>query len=154
MTGIDADPTALKIAQQKAREAGVDISLEEGLVWDAVFLDASFDCVLSSLVLHHLRADAKTRALSCAHRWLRPAGELHIADWGKAENALMRAAYLSVQVLDGFETTNDNVRTGLVPFIEAGGFSDARETYRERTLFGTLSLYSARCLKPQPVTDS
>lgn len=37
-------------------------------------------------------------------------GELHIADFGKPQNALMRVAAFSWQVFDGFQTTADNVK--------------------------------------------
>jgi hypothetical protein len=81
--------------------------------------------------------------LTRAHALLKPGGQLHIADWGQAQNLGMRLAFLGVQLLDGFATTNDNVRYGLVPFLEAAGFAQVRETHREMTIFGTLSLYRA-----------
>jgi hypothetical protein len=37
-------------------------------------------------------------------------GELHIADFGKPQNALMRVAAFPWQVFDGFQTTADNVK--------------------------------------------
>ncbi len=138
---LDPDGEALEIAKAKALEAGVDIEFRNTLAWDADIEEGSIDRVVSSLVLHHLRPGDKRRALECARQWLRPEGELHIADWGKAENRLMRAAFLGVQLLDGFETTQENVLTGLVPCIQEAGFEGVEETRRERTLFGTLSLY-------------
>ena len=53
----------------------------------------------------------------------------------------MRAAFLAVQILDGFETTTDNVRGKLPSMMELAGFKDIAETHREMTMFGTLSLY-------------
>ena len=55
----------------------------------------------------------------------------------------MRAAFLAVQALDGFETTSDNVQGRLMPMMEAAGFESVEETSREMTLFGTLALYRA-----------
>jgi len=100
--------------------------------------------VVSSLVLHHLLDRDKLRTLQLIRGWLRPDGELHIADWGKAQNFLMRVAFLGVQLLDGFPTTTENVRRGLVPVLKTADFSCVEETHREMTLFGTLSLYRAR----------
>ncbi len=72
---------------------------------------------------------------------LQPGGEIHIADWGKAQNFLMRIAFLGIQLLDGFETTRDNVQGLLPDFIRAAGFEGVEETHHEMTLLGTLSLY-------------
>jgi len=74
---------------------------------------------------------------------LRPGGELHIGDWGQAQNALMRLAFLSVQVLDGFSNTSDNVHGRLIPLMQEAGFRSVIETHHETTIFGTLALYRA-----------
>ncbi len=142
VVGLDADPDALAIARAKAAADDADIEFHQALAWDAPFEPASFDRVLSSLVLHHLTTEGKDRALRKVRELLRPGGELHVADWGRAQDALMRVAFLSVQLLDGFETTSDNVRGRLLPLMREAGF-EASETRRERTLFGTLSLYQA-----------
>ena len=141
--GLDADAEALQIAKQKAAEAGVDVEWHQALAWEASFAAGSFDRIVSSLFFHHLRDADKARTLRTARGWLQPGGELHIADWGQAQDALMRLAFLGVQLLDGFETTSANVRGGLVPFLEEAGFAFAAETHRERTAFGTFSLYRA-----------
>ena len=143
IVGLDADRAALEIAHRKAAEAGVEIELHESLAWDAPFEPNIFERVVSSLVLHHLRDRDKLRTLQKVREWLRPGGELHVADWGKAQNTLMRVAFLGVQMLDGFQTTTENVRRGLVPVLRDAGFRVVEETHREMTLFGTLSLYQA-----------
>ena len=143
VVGVDADSAALEIARRKATEAEVEIEFHQALAWEAPFEPKSFERVVSSLVLHHLRDRDKLRTLQRVLAWLRPDGELHIADWGKAQNALMRVAFIGVQLLDGFETTTENVRRGLVPVLQDAGFGSVRETHREMTLFGTLSLYRA-----------
>ncbi len=141
--GLDADRAALGMARKKAAEAKVEIDFHEVLAWEAPFEPNSFGRVLSSLVLHHLRDRDKLRTLQKVREWLRPDGELHIADWGKAQNVLMRVAFVGVQLLDGFQTTTENVRRGLVPVLRGAGFHSVKETHREMTLFGTLSLYQA-----------
>lgn len=143
IVGLDGDPEVLGIARRKVTAAGARIELVEGLANDIPFPAASFDRVVSSLVFHHLTRDDKRRALTEVRRVLRPGGTLHILDWGKAQDPLMRLAYLLVQVLDGFATTTDNVRGDLVPLMEEAGFTQVRETERRRTAFGTLSLYRA-----------
>ena len=69
--------------------------------------------------------------------------QLHIADWGKAQNLLMRLAFLSIQFLDGFATTTDNVNGLLPQLIDSAGFIKVSETFSYMTVYGTLSLYQA-----------
>jgi hypothetical protein len=118
----------------------LDLGLSMQLPYPACY----FHRVLSSLFFHHLTPKNKRRTLEETFRVLRPTGELHVADWGKAQNKLMRAAFLLVQILDGFETTSGNVRGELLETFRDAGFKEARETCRYVTMFGTLSLYQAR----------
>lgn len=141
--GLDADPDMLAQAAGKAEVAGASVSLIRGLATSLPFADGSFDRVVSSLFFHHLEREAKERTLREIHRVLCPQGELHFADWGRPANPIMRAAFLSVQLLDGFATTGDHVR-GLLPALVAGcGFAEVVETHRYATLCGTLSLVRA-----------
>ncbi len=139
--GLDADPEALAIARKKVATAGVDVQLLQGMAFDPPFGAKSFDRVVSSLVFHHLSTQDKRRTLSKVRKLLKPGGELHIADWGEARNRLMRLAFLGVQLLDGFETTSDNVHGRLIPLMRESGFMYVQETHHEMTVFGTLSLY-------------
>ena len=141
--GLDADPEALDIARAKADEGGVAIDLRRGLASEPPFEPGAFDRVISSLLLHHLTTEDKRRALAAARRLLRPGGEIHIADWGQAQNFPMRFAFLAVQLLDGFATTTDNVRGRIPELMVEAGFASIEETHREMTLFGTLSLFKA-----------
>ncbi len=143
IVGLDADPKVLEIARRKIEGAGVEVELHEGLASDPPFELDSFDRVVSSLVFHHLSPENKRRALSAVGKLLIPGGGLHILDWGKAQNLAMRLAFLGVQLLDGFETTSDNVRGRLVSLMEHAGFTSVSETHHEMTMFGTLSLYRA-----------
>lgn len=144
VVGVDPDPDTLARARTKAEESGVTIDLVEAAAGSLPFPDASFDRVVSSLVFHHLTLAGKRTALGEARRVLRAEGELHVADWGRPHDALMRAAFLPVQLLDGFETTADSVRGILPALIDAAEFEHVRETRRRRTVFGTLSFLRAR----------
>lgn len=99
---------------------------------------------MSSLLFHHLSTQAKAVALASARRLLAPDGELHVADWGRPHDVAMRVAFLGVQLLDGFETTRDNVEGRLGELMREAGFSSVIQTGRQRTLFGSLSMYRAR----------
>ncbi len=144
VVGLDADPKAFEIARAKAAQSRLEVGLDLGLSMQLPYPNCYFHRVLSSLFFHHLTPENKHRTLEEIFRVLRPQGELHVADWGKAQNTLMRAAFLLVQLLDGFETTSGNVRGELLETFRNAGFEQVRETRRYMTVFGTLSLYQAR----------
>jgi SAM-dependent methyltransferase len=144
VSGVDGDPEILERARRKAAEAGSPITFTEGMAHALPYPDASFDRVVTSLLLHHLANSEKKRALAEVWRVLRPGGELHVADWGKAQNFLMRVLFLGIQLLDGFESTGDNAAGRLPDMFREGGFVDVCETASYATLFGTLTLWQAR----------
>ncbi len=141
--GIDGDITILEMALAKIEKANLDIKLNLGLSYNLPYADASFDEVFCSLFFHHLTSTDKTRTLNEIYRVLKPNGKLYVADWGKALNLFMRFMFYGVQILDGFNTTRDNIE-GLLPefFIQAN-FLSIKEEQSFNTLFGTLWLYSA-----------
>ncbi|MGH8654993.1 MAG: class I SAM-dependent methyltransferase [Gammaproteobacteria bacterium] len=145
IVGLDGDPEALAISRRKIEAARLGIELREGMSYLLPFEDRSLDRVVSSLVFHHLTSENKRRTLTEIRRVLKTSGGLHVADWGGAQNLLMRIAFLGVQLFDGFATTSDNVEGRLIPMMEEAGFDGVEETHREMTLFGTLSLYRASC---------
>lgn len=147
VVGLDGDLKVLEIAKAKAVKTGLKIALERGMAFELPYPDRSFDRVLSSLVFHHLTRDNKVRTLKEVFRALKPGGELHVADWGKPQNTLMRVAFLLVQMLDGFNTTADSVNGLLPELFSQAGFEDIQQTDRHITLFGTLALYRARKTK-------
>ena len=150
VVGLDGDPKILKIARAKATKAKLKIALDLGMSFELPYADNSFDRVLSSLLFHHLTRQNKIRTLQEILRVLRPGGQLHVADWGKPQNILMRLAFYQNQLFDGFKTTTDNVK-GLLPILFAEcGFEKVEEPVRYATICGTLSLYQAR--KPNPGT--
>jgi SAM-dependent methyltransferase len=143
VVGVDGDPEVLALARAKAADAGVDVTFEQGLATAPPLADESFDRVVMSLVLHHLRREDKHRALRAAHNLLRPGGKLHVVDWGEARSLTNRAAFLSIQLLDGFANTGDHVRGALPEYIRDAGFGRVDETRRERTVYGIVSFYEA-----------
>ena len=141
LVGLDGDPAVLALARRKAAAAGLSVELREGLTTAPPLEPASFDRILSSLLFHHLARDHKRRTLAAARFLLKPGREIHVLDWGRAQNIVMRIAFLAVELLDGFSTTADNV-AGLLPsFMEEAGFARVAEAHRENTFFGTLSYH-------------
>lgn len=143
VTGLDGDDRALAHAHRKMRRFGLKLDLQKGLAQRMPFNAQIFHRVISSLFFHHLTTPAKREALVEIYRVLKAGGELHVADFGKAQNLAMRGSFFLVQLLDGFAPTSDNVRGRLPEFMCAAGFSNVRETRRFATAFGTVSLYSA-----------
>jgi ubiquinone/menaquinone biosynthesis C-methylase UbiE len=143
VVGLDGDPSILEIASRKAARASVAVTLDHGFSHDLPYPDAHFDCVVSSLFFHHLSWADKQRTVREVFRVLKPGGELHVADWGRASNFVMRGLFLLVQALDSFETTRDNVAGRLVELFEQGGFVQVAQRRAFGTMFGTLALYSA-----------
>lgn len=141
ITGIDGDPDVLEIARDK--EGAQNIGFVEGLANELPFADASFDRVVSSLLLHHLVPEVKRAAFSEAHRVLRPGGRLHVADFGRSQDPLMRILFGGLQVLDGTANTADHHAGRLPAMIEAAGFRDVERTARLRTTWGSFELLSA-----------
>ena len=105
------------------------------------FADQSFDRVISSLVIHHLTTGQKLEAFQEFKRILKLDGEVHIADWGKASNFLMRLMFHLVQFLDGYKTTNDNVKGRLPEIIKSAGFSNVLVSQRFNTILGTVQIF-------------
>lgn len=143
---LDGDSQVLDRAKAKARNAGVEIQWQHGRSTALPYAEGQFDRVLCSLFFHHLLPDAKQQSFSEIARVLKPGGELHVADWGKAANPLMRLAFYGIQWLDGFPNTADNVAGRLPQFMQSAGLAEAAETRRFSTMWGTLSLY--RAVKP------
>lgn len=141
VVGLDGDPVILARAREKAAVAGVAIRLDRGLATALPYEDASYDRVLSSLMLHHLTTEDKRRALREVWRVLRPGGELHVLDFGPPQNAL---AWLISQVFRRMERTADNIAGRLPGMFRQAGFIIVEQTGAQMTILGTLALYRGR----------
>lgn len=139
--GLDTDPQILAIAHKKIsqKKSAITLLTHEGSTLP--FPDCVFDKVLSSWVFHHLTTAQKITAFKEINRVLKPQGELHIADWGKSETALMRFLFFVLQVFDNFYTTNDNVEGKLPDLMQKAGFKEVEILGNQSTLFGTLSYF-------------
>lgn len=144
VVGIDPDPVVLTRARKKARLAGVQVTFVNGSATDLPTRDGAFDRVTSSLVFHHLTSDQKQRAAGEINRTLSDRGEFHLADWVQPANLIMRMLFLSVQLLDGTETTRDHAAGRLLDLLSSGGLVGVVQHRRFATPAGTVGLVSAR----------
>ena len=144
VAGLDVDPEVLAIAREKLASAGAAVTLHQGSAADPPLPPGSFDRVLSTLMLHHLTTDEKRATLSGALRLLRPGGELHVADFGPPENALMWLVSHTVQIFDGSDRLGDNLNGRLPDLVRAAGFAAVEETGTAMTPFGSLAFLSAK----------
>jgi len=134
--GLDGDPQVLELARYKAKQAGSRITFEEGMAYQLPYPDASFDRVLSSLVFHHLTTQDKERALAEIYRVLKPAGELHLADFGVPHGFY---AKIISSLMRRFERVDDNIN-GHIPEMFVRAKFSVTKTSTFSTLFGTLTL--------------
>jgi ubiquinone/menaquinone biosynthesis C-methylase UbiE len=141
LVAIDGDPEALEIAAAKPGAAAVE--WRQGLAGELPLAEGSCERATMSLLLHHLDAAGKRAALAEAHRVLRPGGRLHIADWGRPQDPLMRAGLFTLALIDGFDGIRDHAAGRLPAFVEGAGFVRVERHDRLRTAWGSLELLSA-----------
>lgn len=140
-TGVDIDANILKIAKRKIEAENAKINLIKYDGDKLPFSNKCFDKIISSLVLHHLTTDEKVEVFKEFKRVLKEDGEIHIADWGKASNKLMRLMFNVVQILDGYKTTNDNVQGKLMQIMKEAGFKKVEITDQINTALGTVEIF-------------
>lgn len=87
--GIDAAPEMIEVAKKKANQLRMDVAFDIGLIEKLAFPDATFDVVISRLVVHHLPDDLKRRGFAEIFRVLKPYGRLFIADFKPPTNPLL-----------------------------------------------------------------
>lgn len=144
--GLDPDPEVLRIAGNKAARAGVSIKLVEGFGDElgAKASDQPVNKIVSSLVFHQVPLEGKISTLKAAFGILPQGGQIFIADFGEQRSPLMRFCFGAVQRLDGYEFTQPNAEGCLPVILREVGFGEVRESMVIPTMFGSISLYSAR----------
>lgn len=141
--GLDGDAKILHLARRKAAAAGAEINFTEAFSTALPYPDEYFDAIASSLFFHHLTPENKLKTLVELRRVLKMNGTLHIADWGRPANLLMKLASMPIQWLDG-ATTKDSYEGKLPELMEEAKFAGIIETNNFSTVFGTLRLHQAK----------
>lgn len=135
VTGVDIDPAALDIARAKSGAERVDWRF--GSATDAPPKAGTWDCVVISLVLHHLTPEQQPVALTRAREALREGGTLHVIDFGRPHGPIPRLGWPLLQRLDGIENTTPLGRGDLPAMILDAGFNHLKLIQRFGTVWGT-----------------
>ena len=111
------DPGAEQIARARAKVARrhLPVEFQIGVIEQLPFPDATFDVVLSTLMMHHLPAPLKRQGLAEIARVLKPGGRLVIADFTRKQEREGRAAR--------FHAGGSSVQD-LVALVSDAGFED------------------------------
>jgi ubiquinone/menaquinone biosynthesis C-methylase UbiE len=80
--GVDASPEMIGRAQKKARKAGVEVDFQAAAAESLPFQDATFDVVLSTVMLHHLPENTRAMCIGEIRRVLKPGGRFLAIDFG------------------------------------------------------------------------
>jgi ubiquinone/menaquinone biosynthesis C-methylase UbiE len=83
--GIDASPEMIARATSKTTSAGLEVFFKTAVAEALPFADATFDAVLSTLMLHHLPRKVRQQCLGEVRRVLRPEGRVLVVDFGKPQ---------------------------------------------------------------------
>jgi demethylmenaquinone methyltransferase/2-methoxy-6-polyprenyl-1,4-benzoquinol methylase/phosphoethanolamine N-methyltransferase len=119
--GIDPSPEMIAVARSKAARSGAKAEFQVGVIEALAFPDATFDVVLSSLMMHHLPDDLKRRGLAEIARVLKPGGWLVIIDMKRPTTPVahvMSALFLHGAMSVGIQD--------LPELLAAAGFTNVR----------------------------
>jgi len=135
VTGLDADPVMLRAARYKSAKENTPVKFDVGFTDNLPYPDASFDRVLSSIMIHHLKTPDKEKTAREVYRVLKPGGQLHVIDFGKPVTWYGKLLGPS---LHKFEEANDNI-DGRLPEIFAAPGLKTQVTGSFWTFFGDLA---------------
>lgn len=138
--GTDPDLKALARARRKAARAGLQVAFEPAYADALPFPDASFDRVLSALMLHHLPRGVKLPALREIQRVLQPGGSLHLADFDHGDQARGLHGFLA-SLLHG--RRGPSPQSAVLSLMREAGFADPREVARVASVLGRVSYFRA-----------
>lgn len=138
-TGIDRDPQILEQARTKCRTA----KLVCADATEVPFPSSRFDHVFATLMIHHLDDANVERFLGEVRRVLRPGGHLHVADWRRGSNTVLRSSFMAVRLLDGLDHTRRHARSTVAEILKHNGMTQVEEWRVLATPLGSIGLATA-----------
>lgn len=143
VVGVDPDPAVLAIAAEKGRRAGVEIEWRRGFARDAAAF-GEFDQIVSTLVFHQTPQEEKLAGLRAMFAAVRPGGFVHIADYCRQPDWLMRQLFRIIQAADGKANTQANADGAIENILSSLGETQAQPQAVVRTPTGAISLFRVR----------
>jgi ubiquinone/menaquinone biosynthesis C-methylase UbiE len=114
VAGVDPSPEMVARAKRKAVKAGVEAQFDLGTIEALPFPDATFDTVLSSLMLHHLTDSSREQGIKEIARVLKAGGRFLAVDIGGG-GEMRHGPFLRMGNHAHFDLDQ------LAPALEAGG---------------------------------
>ena len=138
--GIDPDPRALARARRKADRAGLRVGLDRGFAERLPYPDATFDRVLSAFMFHHVAPADKPTMLREIARVLRPAGSLHLVDFGETHH---RSGGLIARFSRRSKRLRDNFGDRIPTLMREAGLAEVTEMAHRVAFLGPVTSYRA-----------
>jgi ubiquinone/menaquinone biosynthesis C-methylase UbiE len=142
VVGIDPDPSALAVAERKAKRARLSVEFDRGFADHLPYADASFDRVFSSFMFHHLAADEKTATLGEIRRVLKTGGSLHLLDFVR-EHCVHSGTKQHGQLIHRHGAVAERIEGRMTSLMDEAGLVDAIELKRAKNFFGPIAYYRA-----------
>ncbi len=117
--GIDASLEMIEVASKKAQRRGSKVVFDLGVIEKMPYAEATFDVVISRLVIHHLPGDLKRQAFAEILRVLKPGGSVFLADFRMPANPLL--AHLASAMV-GHQMMRQSDASALSPLLTEAGF--------------------------------
>ena len=130
--GIDPAPKMIDIARKNVIIENSNAEFRLAVIENLPFEDNSFDCVLSSFMIHHLPPDLKLKGLAEVHRVLKPGGRFLAVDISRPSNPLW---WILVWPLYFWKFTRDHIRGRLEPYFHKAGFPSIETVGHWKGLF-------------------
>lgn len=144
VVGLDPDPEVLARAASKAEAAGVEVEWRRGFAHDAAGFAGEFDKAVSTLVFHQVPLEGKFAGIEAMLKAVRFGGEIHIADYCRQPDWLMRQLFRIVQMMDGRTNTQANAEGAVERILSRLGASPPAPEEVVRTPTGAISLFRLR----------
>lgn len=141
--GLDPDPTVLAAASAKAAHAGVEIEWCRGFARDAANF-GEFDQVVSTLVFHQVPPEEKHAGISAMFEAVLEGGTIHIADYCRQPDWLMRQLFRIIQAVDGKPNTQANADGAVETILTDFNGAQVLPQSIIRTPTGAISLFRVR----------